>query len=147
MHNTNQFKHRIKFKVRFSDLDAMGHVNNSTFLTYLEEARIAYFNDVLALPKDSLDFGALIARIEIDYLHQISIGDELEILTRISEFGNKSATVENIILIINNQKELSAATAVTKLVYYDYKKRETIKIPEEVKSTVEKFEGDTKKSN
>lgn len=141
MHNTKLFKHRIQFKVRFSDLDAMGHVNNAAFLTYLEEARIAYFNDVLALPRNSLDFGAVIARIEIDYLHQISIGDELEILTRISEFGNKSATVENLILIKSNQKEVIAAAANTKLVYYDYKKRETIKIPEAVKTIVEKFEG------
>jgi acyl-CoA thioester hydrolase len=140
MHNTNLFKHKIKIKVRFSDLDAMGHVNNATFLTYLEEARIAYFNDVLALPKNSLDFGAVIARIEIDYLHQISIGDELEILTRISEFGSKSATIENLILIKSNQKEVVAAAANTKLVYYDYKKRETIKIPEAVKTTVGKFE-------
>ena len=30
-------------KVRFRDLDPMGHVNNAVFLTYLEQARVAFF--------------------------------------------------------------------------------------------------------
>ena len=28
--------------VRFNDVDAMGHVNNAVYLTYVEEARIAF---------------------------------------------------------------------------------------------------------
>lgn len=140
MHNISLFKHRLKLKIRFSDLDAMHHVNNATYLTYLEEARIAYFNDVLSLPKSSLDFSAVIARVEIDYLHQISLGDELEILTRISKFGIKSASVENLIIIKSNDENIVAAASNTKLVYYDYKKRESMKIPEQVKLIVEKYE-------
>ncbi|MCH7826958.1 MAG: thioesterase family protein [Bacteroidetes bacterium] len=35
--------------IRFSDLDAMGHVNNAKYLTYLEEARIDYLNNILCL--------------------------------------------------------------------------------------------------
>lgn len=140
MHNISLFRHRLKLKIRFSDLDAMHHVNNATYLTYLEEARIAYFNDVLSLPKNSLDFGAVIARIEIDYLHQISLGDELEILTRISKFGTKSASVENLLLIKSNDEIIVAAASNTKLVYYDYKKRESMKIPEQIKLIVEKYE-------
>ncbi|MEK6552401.1 MAG: acyl-CoA thioesterase, partial [Bacteroidota bacterium] len=38
MHELNLFNHRIKIKVRFSDLDAMHHVNNAIYLSYLEEA-------------------------------------------------------------------------------------------------------------
>ena len=30
-------------QVRFRDLDPMGHVNNAVFLTYLEQARVAFF--------------------------------------------------------------------------------------------------------
>jgi acyl-CoA thioester hydrolase len=35
-----RFYHSIE--VRFSDLDAQGHVNNANYLTYIEQARIAY---------------------------------------------------------------------------------------------------------
>src|SRR5512140_2244975 len=37
------FPHRFVVDVRFGDTDAMGHANNSRFLTYCESARIAYW--------------------------------------------------------------------------------------------------------
>src|SRR4051812_37440775 len=33
-------------RVRFRDLDPMGHVNNAVFLTYLEQARVAFFSEM-----------------------------------------------------------------------------------------------------
>ncbi len=35
--------HWIGVEVRYSDLDVQGHVNNATFFTYFEQARVAYF--------------------------------------------------------------------------------------------------------
>jgi len=135
------FKHKIKINVRFSDLDAMRHVNNAAYLSYLEEARISYFNDVLGRPKDSLNFGAVIGRIEIDYLQPIILGDELEILTRVSKLGNKSSTVEHLIIVIRGSERIQAAAAVTKLVSYDYKKQQSIPISPEVRDKIGLFEG------
>ena len=42
------FSHRVTIEVRFADTDAMGHVNNATYLTYCEIARIKYWTDVTA---------------------------------------------------------------------------------------------------
>ena len=39
----NDFYFQHKIKTRFRDLDAFGHVNNATFLSYLEDARILFF--------------------------------------------------------------------------------------------------------
>lgn len=41
------FKYKMIINIRWSDMDAIGHVNNATYLTYLEEARICYLNDVI----------------------------------------------------------------------------------------------------
>jgi acyl-CoA thioester hydrolase len=135
------FKHKIKINVRFSDLDAMRHVNNAAYLSYLEEARISYFNDILGRPNNSLNFGAVIARIEIDYLQPINLGDELEILTRVSKIGNKSSDVEHLIIIERGSERIQAAAALTKLVSYDYKKLQSMPIPEEMKSKIKMYEG------
>ncbi len=75
--------------VRFRDVDAMGHVNNAVFLTYLEEARIAYL----------LPFGAevehmILARVEIDFRAPLRTGDELEIGVRPTSVGTKSFGLE-----------------------------------------------------
>jgi acyl-CoA thioester hydrolase len=134
------FKHKIKINVRFSDLDAMRHVNNAAYLSYLEEARISYFNDVLNRPKNSLNFGVVIARIEIDYLQPIMLGDELEIITRVSKLGNKSSDVEHLIIIIRGEARIHAASALTKLVSFDYQRQQSILIPENVKEKIIAFE-------
>ncbi|MEA2609282.1 MAG: Thioesterase-like superfamily, partial [Chloroflexota bacterium] len=34
------FSHRVEIVVRFADTDAMGHVNNAVYLSYMETARI-----------------------------------------------------------------------------------------------------------
>lgn len=141
MYDIKQFKHRLKIKVRFADLDAMRHVNNSTYLTYLEEARIAYFRDVLKLPKNDLDFGAVVARIEINYKQPVVLGEEIEVMTRVSKMGNKSSDVEHIILANRNGKKIIAAEALTKLVSYDYEKLNSTVIPENVKLLIKEYEG------
>jgi acyl-CoA thioester hydrolase len=134
------FKHITKIKVRFSDLDAIEHVNNATYLSYLEEARIKYFNDLFNLKDGNLDYEAVIARIETDYLFPIVLGDEIEVYTRISNLGNKSVDVLHIIAISKESRLIKAATSVTKLVYYDYKSRTTKKIPEAAKKIISEFE-------
>ncbi len=140
MEDIKNFKHITKIKVRFSDLDAMEHVNNATYLSYLEEARIKYFNDLFNLKDGNLDYEAVIARIEIDYLFPIVLGDEIEVYTRISNLGNKSVDVLHIIAISKESRLIKAATSVTKLVYYDYKSRTTKKIPEAAKKIISEFE-------
>ena len=140
MFDINLFKHKIKIKVRFSDLDAMRHVNNATYLSYIEEARIAYFNDVLNRPMTTLDFGAVVARIEIDYIKPIMLGDEIVIYTRVSRIGNKSSDVENLMLVEKDNAKIVVAEALTKLVSYDYNKLVSKPISEEIKKKIQSFE-------
>lgn len=139
--NIKNFKHKTKIKVRFSDLDAMQHVNNATYLTFLEEARIDYFSNLFNRKYDNLDFEAVVGRIEINYIHPIVFGDEVEVLTRISKIGTKSVDVEHLIVIKKKKDLIKAVTALTKLVYYDYKAQTTQVIPEEAKKIIANFEG------
>ncbi|WDZ84885.1 acyl-CoA thioesterase [Micromonospora cathayae] len=58
--------------LRWSDLDAYGHVNNSRFLTLYEEARVALmFAGGRAWGVGSFAEGVVIARHEIDYLRPV----------------------------------------------------------------------------
>jgi acyl-CoA thioester hydrolase len=139
--NKEQFKHKINIKVRFSDLDAMQHVNNATYLTYLEEARIEYFNKIFNRSRSDLNFQAVVGKIEISYLYPIELGDDVEVYTRVSKLGNKSADVEHLIAVKKGNKIINSAESITKLVFYDYKNKTTKLIPEEVKQIIKKFEG------
>ncbi len=108
-------------RVRFRDCDALGHVNNAVYSTYLEEARI----DVLG---GLADF--ILARVEIDFRAELRAGDAIEIGTRCSRVGTKSFELEHEI----RAGDRVAAQARSVLVGYDYDRRESVALPEELKT-------------
>jgi acyl-CoA thioester hydrolase len=58
--------------LRWSDLDAYGHVNNARFLTLYEEARVAMmFTAARAWGVTSFEEGVVISRHEVDYLRPV----------------------------------------------------------------------------
>ena len=66
--NINDFYFQHKLKTRFRDLDAFKHVNNATFLSYLEDARLLFFK------RWSINFqekSLIVASVKIDYINQV----------------------------------------------------------------------------
>lgn len=108
--------------VRFRDLDGMGHVNNAVFLTYLEQARLAWFGTGDGFALDDV----ILARTEIDFRSPLQVGEEVEIGVRPIRVGTKSFELEY---------ELRAggrlvAEAKSVLVGYDYDRGESTTVPE-----------------
>lgn len=107
--------------VRFRDVDAMGHVNNAVFLTYLEEARIAYLLRFDAGVKDMI-----LARVEIDFRAPLRSGDEIQIGVRPAGIGTKSFELEYEV----RSGTAVAAEAKTVIVSYDYETGRSVDLPE-----------------
>jgi acyl-CoA thioester hydrolase len=81
------FSHPIE--VRFSDLDAMGHVNNAVVVSYMEQARYQWWRSFLGGRKFQEE-GFLIARAEVDYRMPILLGDEVSVELHCTRVGNSS---------------------------------------------------------
>ena len=80
--------------VRWSDMDAYGHVNNARFLTLYEEARVAmFFVGARAYGLGSFEEGIVIARHEVDYLRPVDYGHSVRIEMWISELRAARFTV------------------------------------------------------
>ena len=80
--------------VRWSDMDAYGHVNNSRFLTLYEEARVAmFFVGARAQGLTSFEDGIVISRHEVDYLRPVDYGDAVRIEMWVSRLRAASFTV------------------------------------------------------
>lgn len=133
------YRNIIRFPVRFADLDAMGHVNNVTFLGYFEEGRVAWFRECMGLPPESFAYPVIVARVEMDYLAPISFGAEVEVGTRCSRIGGKSMTIEGEIRIASPEPALAARYTCT-VVYYDYQSGKTIPVPEADRKRIADFE-------
>ena len=80
--------------VRWSDLDAYGHVNNARFLTLYEEARVAlFFTAARARGVTSFEEGIVISRHEIDYVRPVDYGDPVRIELWVSQLRAAAFTV------------------------------------------------------
>ena len=80
--------------IRYSDMDLFGHVNNATYFSFLEEARIAWFEACIPEKWDFEKHGVLVARNEMDYLKPVIPGDRLIIRVGASGMGNSSIHVK-----------------------------------------------------
>ncbi|MCX2819355.1 MAG: acyl-CoA thioester hydrolase [Methanobacteriota archaeon] len=120
--------------VRFRDLDTMGHVNNAVYATYLEQARVAYYDDVLDLGIDELGF--VLAHLEADYERPIHHGEEVRVGLRTADMGERSMRTGYRI----EADGTLAATAETVQVAVDEDGNPRA-VPEDWRSTVERFEG------
>lgn len=85
---------RTSFTVRFRDLDAMGHVNNATYVTYLEEARVRFWDHFMSMmsmhPSSDPSFPFVIARVEVDYLRPLYLGDRVWVDLWVPRIGRRS---------------------------------------------------------
>ena len=85
----------VEVDVRYRDLDTFNHVNNAVYLTYFEQARVAYFAE---LGWTSRDDSVVVARAEVNYRSAIVLGQKVRVGCRVARFGNKSYTMEYLVL-------------------------------------------------
>ena len=107
--------------VRFRDVDALGHVNNAAYLTYLEQARIAFL-----APMGADQTGMILARAEIDFRAQVGFGDEVEIEVEPLRVGTKSFELGYTVRV----RGAVVAEAKTVLVAFDYATGATVAVPD-----------------
>lgn len=134
------FRHATPIQIRFVDIDRLGHVNNATILTYFETARVAYLNDVIGRENDWFGRGLILAHSEIDYVQPVYQEDKIIAHTRIIQLGNKSFTIENVLMRVDGKKEVLCAYATGVLVCMNYHEKLTVEIPEEWKEKLRKFD-------
>jgi len=80
--------------LRWSDMDAYGHVNNARFLTLYEEARVAlFFIGAREQGLGSFEEGIVIARHEVDYLRPVDYGDAVRIEMWVDEVRPSRFTI------------------------------------------------------
>ena len=115
-------------QLRFVDIDQFGHVNNAVYLSYLEVARIPYFDKIIG-KIDWLNEGIILANAEINYKLPILLQDIISVHVWCSKLGTKSFDLSYRIIKKTDSGETEMATAKTVMVCYNYSKSSTIPVP------------------
>jgi acyl-CoA thioester hydrolase len=134
------FRHISKVHIRFSDIDAFGHVNNARYLTYYEEARVLYFEEVVDWNYDWSKKGIILARAEVDFVRPVHFKDDVYIRTRCSRIGNKSFNVFYEMYLLEKDNEVLLSSCTTVMVMFDYETKQSIPVLDEWKAAIAKFE-------
>lgn len=85
--------YKTQLRVRYHEMDALGHVNNAVYQHYLEQAAIEH-SEHLGLNLDryrELGGWFVMRRVEIDYLRPAIAGDILEVITWLQEMRGTRA--------------------------------------------------------
>ena len=84
-------RYTTDLQVRFRDIDPLYHVSHTVYVVYMQQARLAFCEDVLDL-RDS-GFDTVVAHLEIDYETEVAFGADLVAETWISDVGSSSFTM------------------------------------------------------
>ncbi len=120
--------YRTDIQVRFNDSDMLGHLNNTAYALYVEQARVDFFRS-LGLKKITL----ILAHISLDFRKQVTFGDSIYVETSVEKIGNSSIT---LLQAIYANGEVAAETTSV-VVLFDYDAQKSKAIPSELRERLE----------
>ena len=127
------FDYWTHLHTRWNDMDSLGHVNHAVYLSYMETARVDTYSQLgyEGINKD-MDESTILAGMEVIYLSQLSHPSSLKVGHRIIRVGTKSYDlISGVFLKTDN---ILICSAYFKLVSFNYKKNQTILVPEIIKN-------------
>jgi Predicted thioesterase len=126
--------YKTTIQVRFRDIDAMGHVNNATYATYLEKARADYFDEVIGAELTSVN--TVLVSLEIEFLSPIGPDGDVTISVQVPDMGESSLTMEYEI----RNHDTVAATAETVQVAVDPDGQSSCPLPSQWREAISQFQ-------
>ena len=123
-------KHRTDVQLRFGDTDALGHVNNASFATYAEIARLDFLQRFGGSVRS-----LILASLYLDFRRQVKLGDTVYVETWVEKLGSSSVTLAQSICA-NGEK---AADVKSVVVYFDYQNQRSRPLMPEMRSALEPF--------
>jgi acyl-CoA thioester hydrolase len=103
--------HEKRIEIRWRDLDALRHVNNAVYATYLEKARDEWF--VRALGPGGAFWDYVLARLAIDFRRELTQDDDgLLVRTRLVRIGRSSLTFREQIVSLEGWVAAEAESVV-----------------------------------
>jgi YbgC/YbaW family acyl-CoA thioester hydrolase len=116
--------HRTDLQMRFSDTDALGHVNNVSFAAYAETGRVDFLR---RLGKSVMSL--ILANVSIDFRRQVTFGEPIHVDTWVESLGRTSITLGQTIWA----GEQKAADVRSVAVHFDYASGRPVELTDEIR--------------
>lgn len=124
--------------VRFCETDAGGHVSNTSYFCYLEEARTKFFTDIhFGFEQADEENSFILARTECDFIAQAYAAQTLTIKSRVEHIGTKSFTLLHEIY----EKEMGTLIARGRavVVCFNFREQKSVEIYPELRQILQEY--------
>ena len=125
--------------VIWGDMDAFGHINNTVYFRYFEDARIAYFDQVgVHEQMKQIGVGPILATTQCNFRLPLDYPDHIHIATRSSILSSKKFNMEFV--VFSEKHGAITAEGDGLIVYYDYANGKSCEIPNAIVTAIKKLE-------
>lgn len=141
---TSKWVYRSQMRVRWGDMDAFGHVNNSVYLSYFEQARADWWYHIGARTPDGADnqaCGPVVLTANCHFIRPLFYPDHLLIDVYASPPGRSSFLLEYVIHK-QGDEETVYTRGSTKIVWVDYEAGRAVRLPQSILSNLPEKETD-----
>jgi len=128
-------KFSIALPVQFRDIDVMGHVNNATYLQYMETARVELVRK-LGQVREGFRPDFIIASARVEFKKPITDERRITVSVWVSRIGDRSWDLD---YSIRGPRRADYAIGRTTQVAYDYKTRTAVQISGKLKRKLSKY--------
>lgn len=128
--NTKKPAHTKTFDIYWGDMDALGHVNNTRYFDYFQEARIEWLRSMQITMTE--DVGPVIIQIGCTFLKPVVYPATLTLHSFIHSPGRSSFVVEHDLY----QEESLVAQGTSKIVWVSYRENKSVEIPDAIRKAI-----------
>ena len=125
--------HIERIAIRWGDMDAMGHVNNTVYFRFMEQARIGWFDALVPRGEAWKGTGIVVANASCNFKRAMNYPGTVEVKVYVSSPGASSVPTFYDLTIAD---ELYADGAAT-VVFVDMARQKPVRIPESIRSRLQ----------
>jgi acyl-CoA thioester hydrolase len=126
--------HEMRFAVRWGEMDAMGHVNNTVYFRYLENARIAWMEAIGCHP-DPRGEGLVIVNAFCNFYRQLEFPAEVLLKLYVSDPGRATFDTWGTMERVDRPGEICAAGGAT-MIWVDFPQQKAKTLPDWMRALV-----------
>ncbi|EJL85243.1 putative thioesterase [Herbaspirillum sp. CF444] len=129
--------HTANMKIRWGDMDAFGHVNNTVYFRYMEQTRIEWLESAIGgMVEDGL--GPVIVNAQCTFRRQLKYPADIEIRMFALEPGRSSVETTYEIRRVD-QPEIIYAEGGAKIVWVNFKEEKSVSLPDSIRRILTKL--------
>lgn len=138
MSEDRRLAHVERIALRWGDMDAMGHVNNTVYFRFMEQARISWFDRLVPEDEAWQATGIVIANASCNYKRAITYPGTVEVKLYVGPPGGASVPTYYELRVDEDPDPYADGSAV--VVFIDMKSQKSKRIPEGIRARLERAE-------